>query len=44
MSMGASHLQPNNTNKSRGETMRDFRLPEPCDYRSDGSDRIGSMI
>ena len=21
--------------KSRGETMRDFRLPEPFDYRSD---------
>ena len=28
-------LCPYRACKSRGETMRDFRLPEPFDYRSD---------
>ena len=29
------HAAKNRACKSRGETMRDFRLPEPFDYRSD---------
>ena len=35
MSMVITFRNVNRACKSRGETMRDFRLPEPFDYRSD---------
>ena len=34
-SESGSESVSNRACKSRGETMRDFRLPEPFDYRSD---------